>query len=76
MEWILGAFGGPNYHHLTLGCTSSQYRSSHNLAGVSAQPRRLGKNASEEMTFHRIVVKPGDVTYDTANSIVYNNEQE
>lgn len=28
MEWILGAFGGPNYHHLTLGCTSSQYRCS------------------------------------------------
>lgn len=25
MEWILGTFGGPNYHHLTLGCTSSQY---------------------------------------------------
>lgn len=22
-EWILGTFGGPNYHHLTLGCTSS-----------------------------------------------------
>ena len=29
-DWILGAFGGPNYHHLTLDCTSSAISSSFN----------------------------------------------